>query len=291
MAVSWNASPFMNKQWRVNLNTVIPATEYFSRIGDKTEQFYPKLGEIRVENELRGGGIYKDLLCHDECRFRWVWNNSGADWLGRMAIRRRATQSITNLDSGAVNSATKAATFTANNEFGGVMYVFDNNDSAGAAPEGEYAVIIKNTAAIIYFQPDLSAALAANDDLTISYPAHGTAVSDTGLQPSEMLGWVPFMTADDGALLGIPDGYMGWLIEKGITEIRVDLTSSAVVTVGKGLITTATNDGYVGDGSSSALSLIVAYALGAATSDQGDGTTGKVVAFVDVSNKAFAASA
>lgn len=78
------------------------------------------------------------------------------------------TTTITNITAGSTTSATTSS-LTANRHDGMIAYVLDNDDSAGAAPEGESSIVASNTATLIKMEPDYaySVALAANDDLEL----------------------------------------------------------------------------------------------------------------------------
>lgn len=241
-------------QWRFALNETILATTYMASIGNVEEPFKVPLGARRVENAFMGAGVYKDVKVDGRAVFRFVWNNSGADIEKGDLIQRRALQAITNLDSGGTSYATKASAFTANKEFGGLVQVGDDAGAAGAVPEGEYAKIYKNDANTIYFQPDLSAALVVNDDLNIIYHSHVVAGA-AGATPADS----PMV-----AIVAIPDGYMGWACEQADAVEANAVAAGTAITVGKGLIA---GTSLLTNGSSSALSLILAYALFALATD------------------------
>ena len=78
------------------------------------------------------------------------------------------TTSVANITSGTTTSAVTTG-LTADRHDGMICYVLDNNDSAGAAPEGEASIVANNTATAITLEAGYpySVALAANDDLEL----------------------------------------------------------------------------------------------------------------------------
>jgi hypothetical protein len=244
------AHTYQPKQWFLDLDTVIPAVDYFDRAGSKRNQEFPPLGAIRCENGWMGGGIYKNVSVDGYARFLFVWNNSGSDIAKGVPLVRRANQAISTLDSGTVKSATKAATFTANKEYGALVTIADNANSAGAAPEGEFGKIYWNDTTTIKFQPDMTTALAVTDDIIIIYKDHVLAAG-SGAQLCDFRG-VPVKDT------GIPNGYMGWAcIEADAVAVQAVAINTAI-TIGKGLIA---GTAIFTNGSSAVVPTILAYAL------------------------------
>lgn len=248
---------YQPQQWRIGLDETIAMTEFFSRQGAVEDKFYPPLGCRRVENAIMGAGVYKNIKVDGYAEFMWVWNNSGSALTQGQFVVRRANQAITNLDSGGVNYGTKAATFTANKEFGGLVYVLDDAGAAGAAPENGIGKIYRNDAATIYFQPELSTALAANDDLVIIYNSHVLAGASGALR-GDFRGFVV-------ASGGIPDGYGGWVCYKADAVAALGIAAGTTITASKGLI--GANGGLLTNGSSADESVILAYGLHQLTTD------------------------
>jgi hypothetical protein len=246
-----DSAPYQTIQWFNNLEDTILATDYWDRAGSKRNQAFPPLGAIREENAWLGGGVYKNVSVDGKARFMWVWNNSGSDIAKGVPMVKRAAVTVSNIDSGSVNTAVKAATFTANKEIGGLVTVLDDQSpGSGAAPEGEYGKIYWNDVTTIKFQPDFTAALAINDDLIIQYMAHVLAAG-SGAELSDFRG-VPVASG------GILNGYMGWAcIEADAVDILI-AAIAATVTIDKGLI--ATTAAFT-EGSSAAVPTVLAYAL------------------------------
>src|SRR3990167_2184192 len=63
------------------------------------------------------------------------------------------TPSVPNITSGPTTGAA-ATGLTANRHDGMICYVLDNNDSAGAAPEGEASIVADNTTTAITLEAD-----------------------------------------------------------------------------------------------------------------------------------------
>jgi len=248
---------FQPAQWFVALEDTIAATEYFDGTGAYETQQFPPLGARRVENAFMGAGVYKNVKVHGHAEFIWVWNNSGGDLGFGTLVKRRASQTVTNLDSGSVRTAVKAATFTADKEIGGLLTVYDDAGAAGAAPEAEYAAIWKNSVATLYFQPDLTTALAANDDLVIVYPYHIIAGA-AGDENANLLGVIV-------ASGGIPDGYLGWVCCKADAVKVACIAAGTAITGENGII--AANGGLVTTGAGGATTLNVGYLLHTLQSD------------------------
>lgn len=76
--------------------------------------------------------------------------------------------SVANITSGTTTSAVTTG-LTADNHDGMLCFVLDNDDAAGAAPEGETGIVANNTATLITLDAGypFSVALAANDDLEL----------------------------------------------------------------------------------------------------------------------------
>lgn len=157
--------------------------------------------------------------------------------------------SISNIDSGSTTHATKAAGFTANQNEGAVCWVMDNASSAGAAPENEMALIMRNTADVLTFDdrfPPLTAALEVSDDLEIDYnwQIEDAAQSDTA---STVQGVVARKD-------GIPDTYFGWVQFFG--KCRA-LTVSAAIAIDQPLEAGAARLAAIASGGSQTGAVIV----------------------------------
>lgn len=100
--------------------------------------------------------------------FEYCRNMSGSAVAQGELQKRIADAATTNITSGTTTSATKSG-WTAGDYVGRILYVDDNDDSAGAAPEGECSPIVANSATVITVDPlrPFSVALAANDDIRV----------------------------------------------------------------------------------------------------------------------------
>lgn len=204
--------------------------------------------EWYVQAVMHGSvGIYKDVLIYGPAYVAFVWNRSGGT-LSQGALTKWYTKTSSNITSGTVSSITKASEFNADEEVGNMVYIVDDAGGAGAAPEGEFRFITKNTADVLYVQPDFSAAPAANDDILIRSRCNVVA-STAGDTRAETAGVV---LAPDG----IADNYGGWIVRWGIVGALVK--ASTTITADKSLIADA---GRLTISSTSDNGLSLAYSL------------------------------
>jgi len=152
-------------------------------------------------------GVFAGVKAYGPCLFKWACNRSGGT-LAQGALAKWYSTTVTDIDSGAVGSITKAAEWTAGEQQHNLLFCSDDAGAAGAAPEGEMVYIVKNTANILYVQPEFTVAPAANDDFIIRSRTQIIA-SAIGDSRAECAGVV---LAEDG----IPDNYWGWICAKGI---------------------------------------------------------------------------
>jgi hypothetical protein len=263
-----DTAPFMARQWFSDLDTVILATDYWDRAGSKRNQEFPPLGAIREENACLGGGVYKNVGVDGRARFMWVWNNSGVSIAKGVPMVRRATRTVTNvLAESSVRLAFDDTSIVNNNDIGALIYCLDDAGAAGAAPEGEFGRVFWSGAMTsplgvagygYKFQPDMTAALAVGDEVALIYHSHVLAAG-AGAQLCDFRG-VPVASG------GIPTGYMGWacIDADAVACLALPAAGGAAITVSKGIIAgTAVFD----DGATSAVPLILGYAIQALTAD------------------------
>ena len=158
---------------------------------------------------------------------------------GDLTSKPGGTQGIEEVDditAGSTTSATKTGR-TANDDAGKICSCYDNADSAGAAPEGEFSVIAGNTASVMTMEADLpfSVALAVDDDITLigTYQAEASADGD-------------YAHAVQGVVVGsagITDNNYGWVQVDGITKAKL---KSEALTFGGGLVADANVLGAAG---------------------------------------------
>jgi hypothetical protein len=158
-----------------------------------------------LEPQYRPGGI---SFVNDAFGFRifkYCQNNNGAAVAVGELMSRPADVAITNIDSGTTTSVTEATGFTANFGVGGLLYIDDNDDSAGAAPEGEVGVVIAVTANTVTIDADrpFTVAPAANDEARLVYTHHFEDSADGDLA-KDVQGVVM-------ATGGVTNLYYGWL--------------------------------------------------------------------------------
>lgn len=151
-------------------------------------------------------GLYKDLFNYGDSYFRWVCNRSGGT-LAQGALVSFYGMQVPNIDSGSVSSITEAGVWEAGEQVGNLVYILDDAGAAGAAPEGESRYIVKNTANIIYVQPDFTVAPAVGDAIRIISNCNVIAAA-IGDDRNMVAGAV--VNPD-----GIPDNYWGWAFFNG----------------------------------------------------------------------------
>ena len=190
-------------------------------------------------DEFRPGQIVFATDRFGEKIFKYIRNLSGSAFAQGDLVRRVAVSSITDITSGTTTSATKVAAFTLGSVYveqgkhrqgkhaGMMMYVLDNNDSAGAAPENEISIIEQNTADVANVDPDypFSAALAANDDIEVLSPGWHAEDSVAADLAQDTIGVI----VPPG---GISDGNYGWAQQYGLCLITNGLAGIATTAGG-----------------------------------------------------------
>jgi len=177
-----------------------------------------------------------------------------AQSLGDLASKV-ANVSVSNITAGSTTSATTSG-LTANAHDGKIAYVLDNDDSAGAAPEGEMAIVGANSATVISLDRSrpLSVALAANDDLVLisNWQATDAADGDLGINVLGVVLGNAGLTADR----------YGWVQQEGY--VQANLKASTGLTAGDPVVADAAKVGSYG---SDGQELWIGYALATVTSD------------------------
>lgn len=143
---------------------------------------------------------------------------------------------INNITSGTTTSITTAG-LTADIHVNGLLYCLDDAGAAGAAPEGESARIIKNTATVITIDPNdaFSVSPAANDDFVIIKP-WATRVASTDVA-----------AIVKGVLMASQPQYSyGWAQFLGINPFVLGVAAGTTIPAGESVITAA--GGLVTDG-------------------------------------------
>ena len=161
----------------------------------------------------------------------------------------KANVSIDNITSGSTTTIVTTG-LTANAHDGDILVCFDNNDSAGAAPEGEAVPIIKNTTTTVYIDPNnpFSVATAANDDFrVVSFSKN--IDSAAGDEIVDLFGI---------AAATITENYWGWFFFDGICPYAL-VKAATALTADKALIA---DTARVSISSTSADQLLIGVALG-----------------------------
>jgi len=177
------------------------------------------MGELGADSEFaehRPGTISMMMSAFGPVMYKYTRDQQGSMSKGELASQVTiVTGTVTNA-AGETNDTLHAAdttNFTAVDEEGKIFHVTDNNDSAGAAPEGEVAIIIKNTVTQMTFDPDypLTTAMAVSDtyanistfhmedstDGDFAYAILGIVMAD---RTTDYYGWVQFYGMCPGAL-------------------------------------------------------------------------------------------
>ena len=221
-------------------------------------------------DEFRPGQIALAVDRFGEKIFKYVRNLSGSAFAQGDLVRRVAIVNVANITSGTTTSATLVGGFTLGSVYvtagkhaqgkhvGMMMYVVDNDDSAGAAPENEVSIIDENTADVAYVDPDypFTAALAANDDLRIKSPGWHAEDSVAADLAQNVLGVVVGPN-------GISDGNYGWVQQHGLCPIVNGTNTTSFVADG-GVIAGAAK---IDIDANSGLELVIGYTPFAVTND------------------------
>lgn len=148
---------------------------------------------VKYVKILQSGGMAKGELC--------AYASDGAN------VR---STSISNITSGTTTSFVTTG-LTADRHNGMISYVLDDAGAAGAAPEGESSIVVKNTATLVTLDSHYpySAALAVNDDIELiaTWQAEDSADGD------EAYTCMGIVVAKDG----ISANNYGWVQVEGVT--------------------------------------------------------------------------
>ena len=158
--------------------------------------------------------------------FRYVQNRNGSDNVqGALMARvgdKNGNTAVNNITSGTTYSCVTSG-LTADAHNGGILWVLDNADSAGAAPEAEMLFITRNTATVILCDRNypLTTALAVNDDLQL-IATQGVEAAASGDTNSGVAGVV--VAAD-----GLPNGYWGWIQTMGMCRCLMKASTALTI--------------------------------------------------------------
>lgn len=264
MAMERASEPYQRKAWGVRLEDTISDELYTTQDGSNeggAVKELPKPGAIRNEDSIRGAGQYKNVRCHGPCEFVWGVNRRGSAMTVGLVAAVSASLAVTQ-DEGTtgvtdvVGTFTDEAAFVADEEVGNILYILDDAGAAGAAPEGEWAIVVKNDADTLFLQPDLTVAPAVGDT--------GVLVRANGHSTIGAIGATKFTTRGIVMAASLADNYWGWFCRKGFVEAAI-VAAGTTVAITTGMI--VTTGGLLTNSSTSALSLMVARALSAYTTD------------------------
>lgn len=134
------------------------------------------------------------------------------------------------ITSASTTTSVVGSGLTAGDHDGALLYITDNADAAGAAPEGEIGVIASNTATVMTMEADykFSTAPTTSDTAQIisTFQVEDAADGDEA--------WCVAGTVM--AAGGISDGYYGWIGQEGFFPV---LYTTAAVTSGAPIVTGA----------------------------------------------------
>lgn len=173
----------------------------------------------------RKGGITVVTSDAGTAIYQYNRNQSGSAQTQGELAKKVVDVTVSNITSGTTTGFTKSASLTADIHVGRWLYVDDNDDSAGAAPETESAPIVSNTADVCVTDSDypFSAALAANDDIRIFTSGWHVIDAADGDLAKECVGVVV-------PSAGISSTNYGWYQIYGLNPKTKFKASSAVVT-------------------------------------------------------------
>lgn len=247
MALDWRNAVYQEKSWINRLEDTVPDALYHTRRGNLGEKWeMPMPGAIRKHQATIGTGPYRNVECHGECVFRWGVNRKGDTINAHTIARYFANQAVTADVAGTVSTFTDTGQFTEHEEVGNKLFILDNADAAGGAPEGQWGIIVANDENTLTVQPDFTLATAVGDT--------GIIVSDGKL---DILGAAIERRETFGvALVDVPDNYWAWFLCFG--EVTAKMVAATAITGGAGLIGAAA--GLLDDSSTSGQDIMLARA-------------------------------
>lgn len=204
----------------------------------------------------RPGALYHCVDAFGPRILKYVQNQSGSAVAKGELLRHPANTAVNNISAGTVTSATTTG-LTIDDHQGKLFYVLDNDDTAGAAPEGETSIVSTNSATVVTAEAGypFSVALAVNDDVVLisTYQVEDAADNDLAVDVAGVV----------VGLDGFADNNFGWVQKEGFCVCGVTATTTVSrnpLVAGAALVAELTS----GDG----LELWVGYSLAVATSDQ-----------------------
>ena len=186
--------------------------------------------------------------------FKYVrFDQSGGALQGEL-VKKLANVSIANISAGTTTSITTSG-LTADKLVGGILCCLDDAGAAGAAPEGEKALIIANSATLVEIDPAdaFSTAPAANDDFMVVLPWATQDAAD-----DDSAGMVQGVSMADQAQYD-----WGWVQFLGINP-HVLVKAATAIPVDESVVADAAT---VNDGAADAADLRIGRLLCAISSD------------------------
>jgi len=175
--------------------------------------------ELQVDSEFanhRPGTMSMMMSAFGPVMYKYTRDQQGGMSKGELASQVTIVTGTVTAAAGETNDTTHLAdttAFTAVDEEGKICHITDNNDSAGAAPEAEVAIIIKNTVTQLTFDSGypLSTAPAVSDTFAnislfhmedsangdVANAILGVVMAD---RTTDFYGWVQFYGMNPGAL-------------------------------------------------------------------------------------------
>lgn len=177
-------------------------------------------------------------------------------------LASRLLEVETNITAGSTTSAT--GTWNgADDHIGALFIVHDDAGGAGAAPEGEAAIVSANTATVVTLDPNvpLSTSLAANDDVTILSPG---LVNSAANDPNFRVCGI--------AMAAVADNGYGWFQFQGIHPAAKHAASSFIsgdaLKAGTAVVETfGTATAVVGGTAGTGIGYVIGYQIAIHTSD------------------------
>lgn len=219
---------------------------------------YPDLDSNEVTPKYRPGSYSFMVDDFGPRIFQYMQvTQSGGMTVGQLSSMKAQSGTITATSGSITSAADSAQTWTADEWVGSVVYVLDNNDSAGAAPESQVGICVGNTTTTLNIDPDrpFTAAVAVSDTF-IAKPMYQIEDSADGDLNTEIAGVV---MAPNGVTA---DSY-GWIQVEGFCP---KVAVKATTTIGVNTYAVA-DTASVNLPGSDATSLSVGYYPFAATND------------------------
>ena len=204
MKLQYQENP-ARRSWVYKLSDTLSDSDFMNQL--QSGYFNQMPGAIRSENAIMGAGVYKGAYIHGRGLFAWVCNRNGGDPLDRGALTKWYSKSITATSGSTSTIVCAAATFVENEERYNTVYILDDAGAAGAAPEGESAVVWKNSTTTLSIQTpetdgEFTVAVAVGDTARIRSRCQVIAAA-IGDQRDEIAGIVMAES--------LADNYWGWV--------------------------------------------------------------------------------